>query len=175
MKRLVVALGAVVVVAGVGSWTSGPDAHGAGAAVSPFLPTPPFAPPRTTVFFGHAKSLTQAQGRWVLRVDPAAFLSGTTAQRAAVEDGAIGPGEPVPNDFYVRDEGHKLLTYRVAPTARITVITQGITAVRIPAAELAQILKGKNPAGRKLFGPQSGFWIRVTGDTVHAIDQQYTP
>ena len=50
-----------------------------------------------------------------MRFDPAWFLSGETANRAAAEDGAVPPGQPVPNDNYRVEEGHRLLTYLVRP------------------------------------------------------------
>ena len=173
MRVVLVVLVVVALVGSVGSSSrarsvvSGTET--AGAATSPRVP------PRTIVLFGHARSLARRGGRWELRLDPAAFLVGVTARRAAVEDGVLPPGEPVPNDYYIRDEGHKLLTYRVAPTARITILTMGIRTTRISVSELAQILRGKNPAGRKLFAPRNGFWVAVTGDTVRSMDQQYTP
>ena len=73
------------------------------------------------MFYGHIKSLTPSGGRYVLRFDPAWLLEGTTGQQAAVADGVLPPGEPVPNDNYTRDESHKLLTFLVPRTARITV------------------------------------------------------
>jgi hypothetical protein len=146
------------------------------AAVSPYLPTPPLGPPRRLVFYGNVATLNRTAGRWILRVDPAVFLSGLTAQRAAVEDGAIGPGEAVPNDFYVRNESKKPLTYIVAPNARITVITAGIRATRVGVAELAALVKGRNPRNRKLFGsPTEGYWVQARGDTVLSMNQQYRP
>jgi hypothetical protein len=148
--------------------------HAYRVAGSPFLPTPPFGPPREIVLYGHAKSLTHRGGHWELRVDPAEFLSGLAATRAAVEDGAIAPGEAVPNDFYTRDESHRLLTFRVAPRAHVTVMIRGPKATPITVAELSRVLAGKKTAHR-LFEPQAGFWIRVAGDTVRGMDQQYTP
>jgi hypothetical protein len=158
--------------------SSGPEASRAAGretgAASPFLPTPPLSPPRQLVFYGHAKSLVRLGGHWELRVDPAEFLSGLTATRAAVEDGAIAPGDAVPNDYYVRDEGHRLLTFRVPAGVPITVVTPGIEATRIPVSELARVVAGKKTRHR-LFEPEAGFWIRVAGDTVRAMDQQYQP
>jgi hypothetical protein len=51
---------------------------------------------------------------------------------------------------------------------------------QISVAELAQILKGENPNGRKLFGDTKsfGFWIRVDyryPNPVISLDQQYQP
>jgi hypothetical protein len=92
--------------------------------------------------------------------------------------GVIAPGEAVPNDYYIRDESKKQLTYLVAPDARVTVLTNAngtIRSTRITAAELARIAQGRNPNGRKLYGRTLGYWIRVTGDTVRRLDQQYQP
>ena len=140
-----------------------------------------YSPPRELVLYGHIRSLTRTGARYQLRFDPALWLSGTTANRAAVEDGAIRPGDVGPNDYYVRDETHRLLTYRVPDTAWVTVITfsgsAGLRSTRIAVSELAQIVKGRNPRRRRLFVPGNrlGFWIRVATDTVRAVDQQYHP
>lgn len=96
---VVATLGAVLPLAGLAHPT---DPARIAPAGSRFLPTPPFGPPREIVLYVHAKSLARHAGHWELRVDPAQFLSGLTAQRAAVEDGVIGPGEAVPNDFYTQ-------------------------------------------------------------------------
>lgn len=151
-----------------------PSSARAASAASPFLPSPPFGPPREIVLYAHVKSLVRRAGRWELRADPALFLSGLTAQRAAVEDGAIAPGDAVPNDVYTRDEGHRVLTFRVSPGAQVTVMTRGpkATAIRVP--ELARALAGKRTP-HPLWEPQAGYWIRIAGDTVRALDQQYTP
>jgi hypothetical protein len=134
-------------------------------------------PPRELVFYGHVKSLTRTGTGFELRVDPALWLGGLTAQRAAVEDKAIASGEPVPNDYYIRDEGHRLLTYRVPASARVTVLTYkgGIRGTPISVAEYAELRAGRNPKHIRLFEPKAGFWIRVATDTVRSIDQQYQP
>jgi hypothetical protein len=148
------------------------------AAPSPFLPKPPFAGPSQAVRFAYVVSLTRTGGRWQARVDPAEFLTGTTANRAAAEDGVVKPGEPVPNDGYIRSEGYELLSYVVAPGVHVTVVTNdgtGIRATAVSVAELAQIVRGKNPRHRPLFEPKNGFWLRIAGDRIVAFDQQYTP
>lgn len=140
-----------------------------------------FSPPRELVLYGHVRSLTRKGSRYELRFDPAWWLGGATANRAAVEDGRIRPGEVVPNDYYVRDETRRLLTYRVPRSARATVITLGGTggprSTVVPISELAEIVKGRNPRRRRLFVPGNrlGFWIRVATDTVRSLDQQYQP
>jgi hypothetical protein len=141
---------------------------------------PPAAPAGQMVVYGHVKSLARKSGRFEMRIDPAWWLTGVAAERAAVEDGAISPGQGVPNDYYIVDEGHRLLTYVVAANAPVTIVTSGAAHTRITVSELAQLFSGKNPRHRALMGPVRGFgfWIRV-GDKypnpVLALDQQYQP
>ncbi|HEY7379623.1 MAG TPA: hypothetical protein VH572_00305 [Gaiella sp.] len=130
--------------------------------------------------WGHIRSLTRKGSRFELRFDPALWLEGTTAQRAAVEDKVIAPGEAVPNDYYVRDESHRVLTYRVPASARVTVLTndsRGLCPTTITVSELAGIVKGGNPRHRRLFDRHNGlgYWISVVSDTVRSLDQQYQP
>jgi hypothetical protein len=134
-----------------------------------------FAPPGEIVLYGHVKSLAKKGRRFEMRVDPAWWLQGVTAERAAVEDKVIRPGEPVPNDYYIVDESHRLLTYLVPATAHVTVLTRGVASTAIRVSELAQIVMGKNPKHRRLLEPKAGFWIRVATDTVRSADQQYQP
>lgn len=136
-------------------------------------------PPRVVVQYAHVKSLRRTGGRFVMRVDPALWLSGVTAYHAAVEDKAIAPGDAVPNDYYIRDSDHRLLTYRVPSNARVTVLTRGgsgpLPTTTISVAEFAQIVQGKNPKHRRLLEPKAGFWLRVAIDSVISLDQQYQP
>jgi hypothetical protein len=132
--------------------------------------------------YGHVKSLSRKGARYVLRFDPALWLTGITAQRAAVEDKAIRPGEAVPNDYYIVDESHRLLTYLVPAKARVTVLTtrgdpNRLGATSVSVAELAKLLNGKHPRGLQLTEPKAGFWLRIltSSGTVTALDQQYQP
>lgn len=130
--------------------------------------------------FGHVESLTKKGSRYELRFDPALMLTGVTASRAAVEDGVIDPGQPVDNDYYIRDETHKLLTYLVPAGARVTVLVNpgaGLRSVPITVAKLSQIVKGRNPKGRPLYDRSNhlGYWALVDADTVRSLDQQYQP
>jgi hypothetical protein len=136
-------------------------------------------PPRVVVLYAHVKSLRRTGGRFVMRVDPALWLSGVTAYHAAVEDKVIRPGEAVSNDYYIRDGDHRLLTYRVPSNAHVTVLTRdgvgSIPTTTVTVAEFAQIVQGKNPKHRRLLEPQAGFWLRVAVDSVFSLDQQYQP
>lgn len=136
--------------------------------------------PSEVVLYGHIKSLTRTADGFELEFDPAWFLSGSAAEHAAVQDKVLEPGQPVPNDNYTVEEGHRLLIFAVAPTAHVGLVGKGLRPVTVPVAELAQILAGENPKHRALFDPSnhSGFWIRVGQkypNPVVALDQQYHP
>lgn len=175
MRRgLVVAAGAVA----VGAIAVLPGAIAAPTAES--TPAQRLAgPPATIVQYGYVRSLVRSGGAYRLRFDPALWLSGETANRAAAEDGVIGPGEPVPNDYYIRNESRRPLSYTVPRSARVTVVTNsaagGLRSTRIAMSELAAIVKGRNPNRRKLYGRDLGYWVRVAGDRATALDQQYQP
>ena len=180
MKRVfvfaaVLAAGAAAVFAS-GRLQAAPSRSAAAAdQQSGFVQTPPAAPAGQMVLYGHIKKLTRKGGHYELRFDPAWFTSGVTATRAKLED--TGSSD-VPNDNYVIEEGHRLLTYLLPTTARVTVLvnngTKGSGSTPITVAELARIMNGG--PHRKLFEPlSSGIWIRVRIDTVREVDQQYVP
>ncbi|SRR6266511_3671785 len=133
-------------------------------------------PPGEIVQFGYIESLTRKGNGFQMQFDPAWLLTGLTANTAAAQDGAVEPGEPVPNDNYVVNEGHRLLTYKVAADAHVTVLTEGVSGSSITVDQLAQVVAGKNPFPKPLFEPiATGFWILVNIDTVRSLDQQYRP
>jgi hypothetical protein len=146
----------------------------ASQAAPSLLRLPPAARAGEVVYYGHIRSLVRKGPRLELRFDPAWWLGGVTAKRAKLED--TGSSD-VENDYYIVEEGHRLLTFLVPLHARATVLTQGLRTIAIPASELAQLLQGKNPKQRRLFDRtfSLGFWIRVATDTVRSLDQQYQP
>jgi len=131
--------------------------------------------------FGHVTSLARKGDHLELRFDPAWFTSGLTANTAAGEDGAVAPGDPVPNDNYVVEGGHRSLAYVLPATAHVTVLAKGAApdssgfpAAVITVSELERMVNGG--AHRPLFEPlDSGVWIRVHVDTVCSLEQQYRP
>jgi hypothetical protein len=169
MKRIIsilTVLVATVAAAGCGGTTT----------VTKTVTVTPAAQSNEIAQFGYLKSLERKGSGYEMRFDPALLLSGETANVAAAEDGAVPAGEPVPNDNYVLDEGHRLLTYEVPANARVTVLTKGVAGSPITVAELAQLVRGENPFGKPLFEPiTTGFWILVNIDTVRSLDQQYRP
>jgi hypothetical protein len=175
---LVIALALLIGVRVSDTWGHGRAPATAAASAtqrSGFLLLPPAAPAGQMVLYGHIRRLFRRAGRIELRFDPAWFTSGATASAAKLAD--TGSSD-VPNDNYVVEEGHRLLTYLVPATARVTVLTnqgtKGISATPISVAELLRIVNGGRH--RRLFEPlDSGLWIRVRIDTVRELDQQYQP
>jgi hypothetical protein len=170
MKPSLVILTAVaILVAAVSASSRLSAASGSSAAA---------AKQRQVVQYGHIKSLTRTGHRFEMRFDPAWWLTGVTAERAC-------GCKPVANDYYIVDESHRLLTYVVPATAQVTVLTRGgaldssgFPTTGITVSELAQIVKGKNPAHRRLLEPKAGFWIRIGNkypSPALSLDQQYQP
>jgi len=124
----------------------------------------------------HRGSGTEGDG-YELRFDAAWFTIGLTANTAAAEDGVIAAGEPVPNDYYRVEEGHRLLTYLVPPSAQVTVLTrqgESFGPTPITVAELAELVDGGRPV--ELFESlDTGVWIQIDADTVCSLGHKYLP
>jgi hypothetical protein len=163
VKRLVALAVTVAVAAALGGWA--------------LASTSFFSPPAIIVQFGYIRSITLTSKGYELKLDPAYWLEGVTAQRAAAQ-----AGQTVDNDYYIVNPDHRLFTYRVPAGAAATVLTNssgGIRSTKVPIAELAQIVKGSNPKHRPLLETGSvrtlGYWLKTSIDTVKSIDQQYQP
>jgi hypothetical protein len=150
----------------------------AGLGPAATLRLPLFSPPGRVDVFGYVTSVTPRGRDYRLRFDPAFFLTGLTATAAAVADGAIGPGQALPNDYYVRNPEHSLLTFRLPADTHVTVLAN-LMQTKISVAYLRKVLRAKRTTscGRfELVPPcRLGFWLRYSGDTVLALDQQYQP
>jgi hypothetical protein len=162
----ILAIGAAVLVAGCGGTRTVTKT----VTVAATGKTGPGAP-GTLVQFGYIKSLRRTGGGYELRFDPAWMLSGITANQAKLED--TGSSD-VPNDYYIVNEGKRLLTYKVPANARVTVLSKSPTSTPISVDQLAAIVGGTSK--RHLYEPiTTGFWILVNIDTVRSLDQQYLP
>jgi hypothetical protein len=148
----------------------------AGLALAATASLPLFSPPTQIDEFGYVDSVTAKGSGYVLRFDPALWLEGQTANVAAAEDGAINLGQSVPDDYWIRDPDHKLLTYKLPANAHVTVLVN-LQTTKISVSNLAKLLKTSKPGGPyELRGPgRRGFWLRYSIDTVKALDQQYQP
>jgi hypothetical protein len=153
MRALTLVLAAAAGLAAV------PQAPAANPCPS-LLRLPPAAAAGELALYGHIRSLTRNGARFVLRFDPALLLSGATASQASFEDTG---SRDVPNDYYVVDESHRLLTFLVPASAHVTVLARGTCTIPTTVAKLAKSV------------PPAGFWIRVRIDTVRSLDEQYRP
>ena len=145
----------------------------AGSTLAALSTSGPAGRPKQQALYGHVKSITRHGGRLELRFDPALWLTGVAAERAC----NCGSG-PVPNDYFIVDETHRLLTFVVRRDATVTIITARDYAVPITVRELKQIVAGKNPKHRDLLEPKAGFWIRIGAkypNPIVALGQQYQP
>jgi hypothetical protein len=128
--------------------------------------------------YGQIRSVTRDGGRYLLRIDPAWFLTGITANVAQAQDEhrtckpAACP--PVANDVHVVNESHRTYTYVLPANARGTVLVTSTGRRTIGAAQLAALVAHRSPI--KLFEPlASGVWLLVHIDTVRTFAQQYVP
>ena len=134
--------------------------------------------PDAVASYGHVESLTRSGDHFELRFDPAWFLSGVTASSAALED--TGSSD-VPNDNYIVEEGHRLLTYLVPATAHVTVLSRdgklpgpGFPLQAITVSQLAQLVQGEQPV-ELAESLESVFWMRAKRVTVCSLVHQYRP
>jgi len=153
----------------------GLTAAAASTQLSAASATPSSVEQPQAALYGHVKSIARVNGRFELRFDPAWWLTGVAAESAC-------GCSPVPNDYYILDESHRLVRFVVRRDARVTVLTRHgtgpIPTTTISVAELAQIVAGKNPRGRRLTQPRAGFWLRIANRYPNAavsLDQQYQP
>ncbi len=164
MKRWVVLGAALVAAAAFCGWA--------------IASLPLFSPPKQITQYGYVASVTQKGREYVLRFDPALWLEGQTANVAAAEDGAVKPGEAVPNDYWIRNADHKLLTYELPAGTHVTILVN-LQTTRVTVAKLAQLLTSKAAKGCSPYALRLpcllGFWLRYSIDTVKALDQQYQP
>ena len=131
-------------------------------------------------YFGYIRALEADADRAKISLDVAAWLTGEQAEKAAREDGAIAPGEPVSNDYYVRNAQRDVAVLEVADRVRVT-------AVRCPDScrdgvrgDFAGLARSFDDPGPKTLaddyrGPQSQYWVTVQDGVVTAIDEQYVP
>lgn len=137
-----------------------------------------YSHPAELTQFGYVTAVTPTGSAYTLRFDPALWLEGRTANAAAAADGQIKPGQPVPNDYYIRDPDHKLLTFRLPANAHVTVLVN-LQTTKITVAKLAQLLSARSKypcTPYQLRLPcRLGFWLGYRIDTVTSLDQQYQP
>jgi hypothetical protein len=112
--------------------------------------------------------------------DLAQWLSGEEANAAAEADGAIEPGEGVPNDYYIVNDNPRL---RVVPLS----FDVGVLLVDWPnccesvGATLDDVVAAIDAdgeitaAGFRYYPGETGYWLTIDGGEIVSIEEQYRP
>ena len=129
--------------------------------------------------FGYVRAVNIASDPATIDFDVAEFLSSQIAQDAAVEDGVIRPGEPVPNDYYIRNEDKSVESLEVSPDVKVTHVqcpTSCSEGLPGDFDAFAAAFKGQGyTLNDEYRGAESQYWVTVDGGEVVAIDEQYLP
>jgi len=128
--------------------------------------------------FGYIRSVSTAGATATLVFDEAEFLTGKEAQQAAEEDGAVEPGEAVPNDYYIRNPDKTTRTLPIANDAEVTAkrcqpCRNGQPGELGPF--LASFMKGRQTYADPYRGKYTLYWLTIEDGQVVAIDEQYVP
>jgi hypothetical protein len=149
---------------------------------SPLPPAPSASPTSTEVgledgrHFGYVKSVDLVGSPETLVFDLAEFLQGEAANEAAREDGVIGDGESVPNDYYIRNRNPLLRTLVLDEDLELTVVDWDHCCVEIEGdlVLFAAAFEEEDPSGTYR-GSRSPYWLTVAGGRVVGIEEQYLP
>ena len=132
----------------------------------------------TAEHFGYIRGVSTAGPAATLAFDEAQFLTGDAAQKAAEEDGVVAPGEPVPNDYYIRNPDKTTRTLRIANDAKITAKRCTLCRNGRPgqlAPFLASFTKGRQTYADPYRGKYALYWLTIQDGEVTGIDEQYVP
>ena len=125
--------------------------------------------------FGFLKAVDTDAG--TVEFDLAEMLTGEEGRAAAEAAGAIGPGETLDNDYYIRNRNDRLRTLRLADDVKLEVIDWPNCCEPVDGdlAEWAELFRpGADTTGRYR-GPTSPYWLTVRGGVVVTIHEQYLP
>jgi hypothetical protein len=125
--------------------------------------------------FGIIKSVDATNGTLVFDLEQ--FFSGDAADKAAQEDGVIGPGEHVDNDVYIRNVNPMLRTVPISSDLVIELIQWTNCCDNTISPNLATFAKGfPGPGPSDDFrGPASPYWLTVENGVIVKIEEQYLP
>lgn len=124
---------------------------------------------------GYITKVWVSGGVRYIRIDYADMLTGAAAQKAAEAAGVIGPGEDLPNDYYIQNTSKKTRDFKVASSVTLKTSTwNGVMDKPITWAQFISFWKTTPPSGADYLH-QSPWWIIRVGDTVISIEEQYLP
>ncbi|HQF93941.1 MAG TPA: hypothetical protein PLS46_07255 [Microthrixaceae bacterium] len=117
-------------------------------------------------------------GGSTVTIDIAELLTGDAAVTAAIEDGALEPGETsIDNDYYVRNKNPKLRTVTVGPTAPVNVLSSpGSPDLESGNLQkLAEALTAVPVGDPAEGGPRLPVQIVARGGLISRIDEVFFP
>ena len=117
-------------------------------------------------------------GGSTVTIDIAELLTGDAAVTAAIEDGALEPGETsIDNDYYVRNKNPKLRTVTVGPTAPVNVLSSpGSPDLESGSLQkLAEALTAVPAGDPAEGGPRLPVQIVARGGVISRIDEVFFP
>jgi hypothetical protein len=140
-------------------------------------------------YFGYVQAVDAESRPPTIRFDVAQFFFGKAVQRAAEEDGAVAPGEPVSNDHYERNPVRQAETLKLAADAQVTA-AQPVTRLAVPHEARVRCRSGcrpgiplsladffgsfeREPDRRAAVGDP--VWVTIRDGLVARIDEQYFP
>lgn len=200
MKKLVALAGLLVLGSLIGVAFAGRGSDSASRASEPVEaqtnPNPVLNPAGSSParlagdgrYFGYVRSASKHPP--TIRFDVAQFFFGTSVQKAAEQDGAVAPGEPVSNDHYERNPDTRANALTVANDASVTgaspvsrLIPYGQVQARcrsgcadgtVPAslAEFFAAFERKRDGMTAVGDP---VWVTIRVGVVVRIDEQYFP
>lgn len=147
---------------------------------SPPAPSPSPSPTQVGLedgrHFGYVKSIDLAGSPETLVFDLAEFLQGEAANEAARDDGVIGEGEAVTNDYYIRNRNALLRTLDLDDDLELTVVDwdQCCLEIKGDLVLFAAAFDEEDPTGTYR-GSRSPYWLTVAGGRVVGIEEQYLP
>jgi hypothetical protein len=141
-------------------------------------------------YFGYVRSVDGKSQPPTISFDVAQFYFGKNGQKAAEEDGAVAPGEAVPNDHYERNPNTRASALTVANDASVTaaspvsrLIPYGKVQARcrsacadgtVPAS-LAEFFAAFEKTSDGMTAAGDPVWVTIRDGRVVRIDEQYFP
>ncbi len=147
----------------------------------------------TDIHFGTVTDVAARGSGYELTIDYAFFLGGLEADLAAEAAGDIGPGEGVPNDYFIVNDNPRLRTFPLADGVDVLLLGSRQQIEPIPVALpvwidlLAEVDRCETadwPDDCARIGGDDWhwygnghlpYWIQLEGDTVIRIEEQYLP
>jgi hypothetical protein len=202
LPRLALLACIALALAGCGGEEGG-SAEGSGGTTSSVATTTEPGPPTTFPKSGSSPPKISGDGRYfgyirsanaaddTIDFDVAQFFNGESVQKAAEEDGAVQPGEAVPNDHYERNPEQDVETLTLAQDVVINAAPPASFLMRYVArSERLKCERGASPMActqlpltREAFFsatkdiPEGGIpaWVTIREDLVERVDEQYFP